>query len=108
MHYDQSAELWLTLAGEMSDIKYFLDLEENIPKYPWYGNKYLGDALERANTKPLRKQMKKEQKEKEKEKKRKGSRKRRDFKTVAGQIVTGNMVVQHKSLSESVIIETFT
>ena len=92
----------------MSDRKYFLDPEENRPKYPWYGNRYLGNTLERANTKPWRKQMKKEQKEKEKEKKRKDSRKRRAFKTVAGQIVTGNKVVQHKSLLESVVIETFT
>ena len=92
----------------MSDRKYFFDPEEKRPKYPWYGNKYLGNALERANTKPWRKQMKKEQKEKERDKKRKDSRKRRAFKTVAGQIVTGNKVVQHRSLLESVIIETFT
>ena len=92
----------------MSDRKYFFDTEENRPKYPWYGNKYLGNALERANTKPWRKQMKKEQKEKEREKKRKDSRKRRAFKTVAGQIVTGNKVAQHKPLLESVIIESFT
>ena len=76
----------------MSDRKYILDIGDNKPRYPWYGKKYLGDPIERANTKPWRRQMKREEKEKKRDEKRRESRKRRAFKTVAGQIVTGNKV----------------
>ena len=77
--------------GRMSDRKYFLDCD-NRPRFPWYGNKYFGDPIHRANTKPWRKQMRRERKEIKRSEKREESRKKRAFKTVAGQIVTGNKV----------------
>lgn len=83
----------LRLRAIMSDRKYFLDTEERQPKFPWYGDKYFGDKLARADTGPWRKQRRREKREAEMlRKKAKEKRLRRGFRVVAGQLMTGNKV----------------
>ena len=77
----------------MSQRKYFLDTEEQRPRFPWYGNKYLGNRLERADTGPIRRQMARDRKEEERQQRKTKSRERRKFKVVAGQLITGNKVL---------------
>ena len=77
----------------MSDRKYFLDVDERQPKYPWYGNKYFGDKMSRADTGPWRRHWRREKREEERlRKKAKEKRLRKGFKVVAGQLMTGNKV----------------
>ena len=74
----------------MSERKYFLDTDEQRPRFPWYGNKYLGDRLGRVDTRPVRRQMARDRKEEERQQRKAKSRERRKFKQVAGQLITGN------------------
>ena len=76
----------------MSERKYFLDTDEQRPRFPWYGNKYLGDRLGRVDTGPVRRQMARDRKEEERQQRKAKSRERRKFKQVAGQLITGNKV----------------
>ena len=76
----------------MSERKYFLDTEERRPRFPWYGNKYLGDRLERFDTGPIRRQMARDRKEEERNQRKAKKKERRKFKVVAGQLITGNKV----------------
>ena len=76
----------------MSDRKYFLDTDDQRPRYPWYGKKYFADPRDRTDTGPLRRQMARDRREEERQRRRTKSRERRKFKVVAGQLITGNKV----------------
>ena len=71
-----------------------MDVDVNKPRFPWYRKKYLVDPMEIANTTPWRKERRREIKERERDGKKKEARKKRGFKVVAGQIVTGNKVLE--------------